>query len=82
MDKGSTSGTRNLVKYNPKTNKQSLNSKGATGIFSLQFKMNLSQNVYQIRVIQLKTFFESLAEIMGFLAGFSFIARFSKHVLS
>ena len=43
--------------------------------------MNLSTNIYQIRVIQLKNILEALAEIMGFLAGFSFIARFSKHIL-
>jgi hypothetical protein len=40
--------------------------------------MTLSQNVYQIRVIMLKNILEILAEIMGFLAGISFIARFMK----
>jgi GTP cyclohydrolase III len=32
-------------------------------------------------VIRLKSIFESLAEIMGFLAGFSFISRMMKHIL-
>jgi len=43
--------------------------------------MNLSSNFYQIRVIQLKNILEALAEVMGFLAGMSFVARFSKHIL-
>ncbi len=43
--------------------------------------MNLSSNNYQIRVIQLKNILEALAEVMGFLAGMSFIARLSKHIL-
>ena len=29
----------------------------------------------------MKSIFESLAEIMGFLAGFSFISRMTKHIL-
>lgn len=29
----------------------------------------------------LKSFFESLAEVMGFVAGFSFISRLMKHIL-
>jgi hypothetical protein len=41
----------------------------------------MSQNTLSTRVIKLKSFFESLAEIMGFLAGFSFIARLMKYFL-
>lgn len=41
----------------------------------------MSQNTLSTRVIKLKSFFESLAEIMGFLAGFSFISRFLKYIL-
>ena len=41
----------------------------------------MSQNTLSTRVIKLKSFFESLAEIMGFLAGFSFLSRFMKYFL-
>jgi hypothetical protein len=49
--------------------------------FKVKFIVKMSQNTLSTRVIKLKSFFESLAEIMGFLAGFSFISRLSKHFL-
>ena len=49
--------------------------------FKVKFIVKMSQNTLSTRVIKLKSFFESLAEIMGFLAGFSFIARLMKYFL-
>jgi len=49
--------------------------------FSLLFKMNLSSNIYQIRVSRLKHILECFAEIMGLLSGLSFISRFVKQIL-
>ena len=43
--------------------------------------MKISDHTISTRVLQLKSFFECLAEIMGFLAGFSFLSRLMKHIL-
>lgn len=72
VDKGSTVNMRNAMKGGEQNTDME---------FALQFKMTLSSNVYQIRVIMLKNIMEVLAEIMGFLAGMSFVARFTKQIL-
>ena len=47
----------------------------------VRFQLKVSSSTYSTRVIQLKSLFESLAEIMGFLAGFAFLSRLIKHIL-
>ena len=44
--------------------------------------MHLSLNNYSIRVTRIKNILEVVAEIMGFLAGMSFVARMTKHLLT
>lgn len=84
VDKGSTVNMRTALKYDKASqNYIAASSDKNDNImeFSVQFRMTLSQNVYQIRVIKLKSILEIMAEIMGFLAGMSFVARFSKQIL-
>eukprot|EP00347_Sterkiella_histriomuscorum_P015300 403357546 len=81
IEKGETINLREALKIDMNTMKQNIGHPQANDVFKIKFQMNLSSNIYQIRVIQLKNILEALAEVMGFLAGFSFLARFSKHIL-
>mmetsp|Transcript_19046 Transcript_19046/g.18177 ORF Transcript_19046/g.18177 Transcript_19046/m.18177 type:complete len:187 (+) Transcript_19046:199-759(+) len=82
VDRGSTYNMRTALSLDP-LDQTFLpgNGKANTLQFEVKFKLSVSQNVYQIRVIKLKNILEILAEIMGFLAGMSFIARFTKQIL-
>ncbi|CDW72651.1 f-box protein [Stylonychia lemnae] len=81
IEKGQTVNYRQAMKIDNQTLRQTIGHSEVNDQFKIQFQMSLSSNIYQIRVIQLKNILEALAEVMGFLAGFSFIARFSKHIL-
>lgn len=49
--------------------------------FSIKFETNLSSNVYNVRVIRLRTIIDIATQILGLLAGLAFISRFMKFIL-
>ena len=46
--------------------------------FSVKFQTTLSSEVYNVRVLRLKTLIDIMAQIMGLLAGMAFLSRFAK----
>ena len=49
--------------------------------FSIKFDTYVSMNVYNVRVIRLRTVIDVLAQNLGLLAGLAFICRFAKFLL-
>ena len=49
--------------------------------FSIRFETYLSSNIYNVRVIRLRTILDVLAQNLGLLAGLAFICRFAKFLL-
>ena len=78
ISEGSTANSRQIFYHSPELK---YSNPFHDEQFSVRFNFRLSQSNLSTRVIRLKSIFESLAEIMGFLAGFSFISRMTKHIL-
>jgi hypothetical protein len=49
--------------------------------FSIKFETILSSNVYNVRVIRLRSVIDIATQILGLLAGLAFICRFMKFIL-
>ena len=49
--------------------------------FNVKFQTSISSEVYNVRVLRLKTLIDIMAQIMGLLAGMAFISRFAKFLL-
>lgn len=71
LQRGSVVNERTLMNY------YTYNSKNSED-FSIRFQTYISSNVYNVRVLRLKSMIDVLAQIMGLLAGLSFICRFLK----
>ena len=47
----------------------------------IEFVANVDKDIYVVRVIKVRSFIEMCAFVLGFLAGFVFVARGVKHCL-
>jgi len=74
---------KNLVSGNFKQLKdlaQAIDEDQSTA-FSLLFRFTLSENISQVRVTKRKNWNSTMAEMIGFIGGLSFIARITKYLL-